>query len=79
MIKLFPRVKGTPGYAVAINTDATDAAVVDFSGVAHVPETGLVKWELRPQGRGGPKVEMKAVNVAPLNGVVIQVVSDYSQ
>jgi len=72
-------LKGTPGYAVAVNTDATDAAVVDFSAVAHVPETGLVKWELRPQGREGPKVEMKAVKVAPLNGVVIQVVSDYSQ
>jgi len=69
-------LKGAPAYAVAINTDATEEAVVDFSDVDHVPEDGTVEWEIRKQ-HGESKVKMANVNVAPLNGVIIQFVAKY--
>jgi len=69
-------LKGAPAYAVVINTDATSEAVVDFSDVQHVPEDGTVEWEIRKQ-HGENKLKMAEVNVAPLNGVIIQFVAKY--
>jgi len=74
-------IKGTPGYAVVVNTEATSnaTATVDFSGLDHVPKHGTLALQDAADLTHGAKVSMASVTVPPQSYVVVQFVAQYDE
>lgn len=71
----FARVlKGTPGFAVAVNMDETNEAFVSFTTIDGVPDTGKVnaEWPKNVAGIDKNPTSLKNVTLAPLSGKIIE-------
>jgi len=71
-------MKGTPGYAVAVNVDNV-TTTVDFSALDHVPKSGTLALQLRKTLTHGTKLNMKEIAVPGHSGVVVQFVAQYEE
>uniref|UniRef100_A0A2P2HWG7 4F2 cell-surface antigen heavy chain-like n=1 Tax=Hirondellea gigas TaxID=1518452 RepID=A0A2P2HWG7_9CRUS len=69
-------LKGTPGYAMAINLGLEDD-VVDFTKLDHVPEVGTLDYILPGTAEIENKPALNAVPISSHGGVVIQFVAVY--
>jgi len=70
-------LKGTPGYAVAVNTHPTDSAVVKFTGLKHIPEKGNLAFNTSAVKSKGSKMNLEKVEVGPNTGILVQFVAKY--
>jgi len=72
----FARVlKGTPGFAVAVNMDETKNATVDFTNIEGVPDNGKLsaEWPISVAGMDTKADNsLKNVFLEPLSGKIIQ-------
>jgi len=70
-------LKGTPGYAVAVNFDSSADLKVDLTSLKHVPEVGSLTLSV---GDGADRVQSKTdmtkVELGPLSAVVVQFVAN---
>jgi len=70
-------LKGTPGYAIAANLDASAAATFDMTSLRPVPDRGSLVYQLGGSKAtdGQSKVSMADLTVEPLSAVVLQFVA----
>jgi len=72
----FARVlKGTPGFAVAVNMDETNYSNVNFTSILGVPDTGKLsaEWPVSVDGMDTKSdTSLQNVTLAPLSGKIIE-------
>lgn len=69
-------LKGTPGYAVAVNLGNEEGSV-DFRGLEFVPEEGTVAYSYESQLEHSLKMDLGNVEVGPHAAMVLQFVAKY--
>ncbi|XP_064112317.1 amino acid transporter heavy chain SLC3A2-like [Macrobrachium nipponense] len=79
----FARVlKGTPGYAVAVNMHDTNGTVVDFTSIEGVKGKGEVHISsiqnaTEVDGANSEKQDLNSIYVGPLEGIILQFVPSF--
>jgi len=72
-------LKGTPGYAVAINRHHNETEVVSFEGLQHSAKKGTVVFDTIEMTRKGSQVNMAKVAVSPQSGLLVQFVAEFEE
>jgi len=73
-------MKGTPGYAVAVNLgegDVNATETINFSALSYVPDSGTVVYSISGKPDSGAKISMKDLDLKVHDGIVVQFVAEY--